>query len=796
MLYSGLIWAQDLRLVAVNQPLNVVLNTLNLEISYDDKALSAYTVNVSQSFKNPVDALYFLLKDKPFKVEKLDDVFIILPLPEIKALDLPLSSQADAKKRVLKAFLYDKYSGEPLPYAHIWFREGLISSDERGYFSIVYSDDVPFSIQISYLGYNALDTVVNTGNHKFYLKPEIHELNEILVQPSSKSMMMQSGEVAGEIRSNHQASQHLPGNPDNSVFTALRMMPGVRASGEPSEEVIVWGSQLGESQLVFDGYTLFGMKNFNDHISSVNPFLVKDIRLMKGAFDVSQNSRTGAIVEIIGHKGNMTSPEVKLNLSNYTGNIFVSMPVRKKSSLSVAYRQTYYNLYDPERYKLSENGSKMGREAVYIKPHYSFKDINVRYVGQVSDKSDYYVSLYGADDRFQFSVEQNNSYDFDASEKNRQYAGSIGYNRRWYNGSSARITASFSQFNSGVDNLTAFEIGRLQFNRTVNTIREMSVKMEGDFNVRKNLKTVLGMEWQRYNSEINVNMKVLNKPSVFVNNKIMLGKLNLKAGLRADFPISISPYIQPRLSAQFRATDEWMLTASWGLYAQYISRSPYLSAGDMQIFWNVNDSTALKASHTTTSIAYSKKGYLFSVEGYYKHLKNGRYFLDNNIFTSSNTISGLDIFAKKVFDEHSLFASWSLVNVKVPVSETGQEIKFGGIAALNPFFLSFSYVSGNGFSNISNGGHMHRENSDNDEEAVHVERHSSDNKENYKRLDLALTYRLQQPKYRIQTGVSLINVMNSKNVKYNYRLSDANSITNVYTKATPFTPMLFFELFF
>lgn len=43
---------------------------LGMEISFDDKALSAYNISVSKTFKNPEDALYHLLNNKPFKVEK------------------------------------------------------------------------------------------------------------------------------------------------------------------------------------------------------------------------------------------------------------------------------------------------------------------------------------------------------------------------------------------------------------------------------------------------------------------------------------------------------------------------------------------------------------------------------------------------------------------------------------------------------------------------------------------------------------------------------------------------------
>ncbi len=45
----------------------------------------------------------------------------------------------------------------------------------------------------------------------------------------------------------------MPGFSDNALFNVLRMMPGIRASGEPSDELYVWGSSPGESRVTLDG---------------------------------------------------------------------------------------------------------------------------------------------------------------------------------------------------------------------------------------------------------------------------------------------------------------------------------------------------------------------------------------------------------------------------------------------------------------------------------------------------------------------------------------------------------------
>lgn len=72
-------FSQEMQLSVTNKPLNAVLGMLGIEISFDNKALSAYNISVSKTFRNPEEALYYLLNNKPFKVEKINHVYIIIP---------------------------------------------------------------------------------------------------------------------------------------------------------------------------------------------------------------------------------------------------------------------------------------------------------------------------------------------------------------------------------------------------------------------------------------------------------------------------------------------------------------------------------------------------------------------------------------------------------------------------------------------------------------------------------------------------------------------------------------------
>ncbi|MDL2213895.1 hypothetical protein LJC29_08015, partial [Bacteroides sp. OttesenSCG-928-N06] len=215
-----------------------------------------------------------------------------------------------------------------------------------------------------------------------------------------------------------------------------------------------------------------------------------------------------------------------------------------------------------------------------------------------------------------------------------------------------------------------------------------------------------------------------------------------------------------------------------------------------QTVWSMADSTFTKAMHTTTGIAYSKNGMLVSLEGYYKKTKNSSYFLNNTVYNIDNTILGADLYAKKQILNHTLYGSYSINRLSKPQNELSHEIKIGGIGAFNPLYFSFSYVYGTGFAYISTGGHGHGQGYKKGQHASSGHEHTDSSNKEYSRFDMGATYRMQIKKVKLQAGVSLLNVFGTKNIKYTYQISDQNTATNIFTKATPFTPTVFFEITF
>jgi hypothetical protein len=149
---------QAFTLAVQDEPLSRVLNRLDIDISFDDGALSGYRVTVARPFGSAEQALFYLLGGKPFRVEKIGSVYIIVPGRNSEDRE----ARTETERFVVRGKAVDRASGEPLEYAVVSlfdddgsrpFVSGVTAGGGR--FSIETSR-VPKTVKINYMGYETL----------------------------------------------------------------------------------------------------------------------------------------------------------------------------------------------------------------------------------------------------------------------------------------------------------------------------------------------------------------------------------------------------------------------------------------------------------------------------------------------------------------------------------------------------------------------------------------------------------------------------------------------------------------
>lgn len=813
--------AQEIHIHASHQPLNEVLITLRdssgLQVSFNDELLSKYIITIDDHFSNPEDAIAALLSDKNLTFERLGNVFLILP------------KEPEPEVFHFSGIVKEGRSGEPLPYAHVIIGDRKLATDLRGAFTYSTTDTCLLPIKISYLGYYILDTTIaSPGRVTFNLTSATIGLREVIIVDKLIERSAQIGELAGVIRLNQKIATFLPGNTDNSVFNLLRLHPGILAAGESSNDLIIWGSYEGQSQVLFDGFTIFGLKNFNDNISAVNPLITKDIEVLKGGYNAKYGHRVGGIVNITGITGNKKKESFNLNINNLTLNSVVEIPIKKRSSLVLAYRRTFYDLYEPFDFTISRSQSTNGNALpidLRIIPDYTFRDMNAKFSTQKENGDLFFISLFQGKDKFQYNINneitKNRTIEKATSETNSQFGGSLYYGKSWAKRSKSSLTMAVRRLNSTYSDsyvvttqTPSSETIRTNDN-TYNNVAELKTVLDHQIAFNKSHMMEGGLEFIYNNVELLEDSFDVNQVNItsqatrsvaFLQDHIHLGsKLIVTPGIRINHPGNIQElYTEPRISATYSGINHVKINMATGRYYQFVSKSSVVdNAGNYRYNWVNSDKVnipVLQSNHYVISASYAYNNWLISLEGFHKNTDGLTRFINRaewdepRIFTGKSKSSGLDFYVKKEYHGHSIWVAYSLSRTleyfpyfvvqqyrRAPQDQR-HEIKTALLIDLKPVYLSTNYVFGSGLPVT----------------LIQVVNEDIEAKP-YSRLDVAATYAFSLKRINFEAGVSILNVLNTENIKYSnferVAYTQTSSIT-ILSEAIPFTPTINFKIYF
>lgn len=836
--------AQKIALNIDQRPLNKVLLDLredyNLQISFNNRLLEQCIVSNHSTYSSPEEAIKALTLACHFAYKIKNEVFIIIAL-DVKQESKELEHKGDFNYQ-FSGTLVDKESGESLPYANILIGQSGMVSDQNGRFSYSGKDSaVP--IKISYLGYYIVDsTIHSSSNHIMQLKLSLVKMDEVVIEKKQFEENVHIGKQAGLMKITHKLADQVPGSSDQTIFNLLRLQPGILAAGEQTQDYMIWGAYKGQTQILFDGISLFNITNLQDNVGAVNPLMIKSMEVMKGGYNSQIGGRVGGVVKITGLDGNANKLEGDLNINTQTVNGRVNVPVGKRASFQLSFRQSYNNTEaasdeeiiseqnksvnekdDKEEGKGNEKASDDEKKTEAIKTfpsNYNFQDLNLKFGGENKWNDRYFISFLAANDRNRGRViksldDTDASYvSIDNLNVKQQYGSSVFYGKRWRNGGITNTTFATSTLTSSFERIFEFNYASKATEEVVysetsgNNIAEMSFKVEHLFPTKKRHSTVVGggliRNWSyfgqtSFNKESDKsNVISMNRLSLFAKDKVSLSNyLKVEPGLRFDYvPGMNQVFFQPRINMVASLFKHWKFNLAFGRYRQFINEIAIVDAlGNYQYYWDIINTEAnfvLNSYHYIAGLSYSKPKFNISIESFYKTLNGLQRFIFINeegfgqSFGGIGYAYGLDFYVKKDIKKHNFWVAytWSksleyftyfaLEQLRYAPQDQRHELKGASLFNFHPFYFSFSYVYGSGLPEM-------------DKEVS--ERIS------YHRLDVAALYKFKFRKMKLETGASILNVMNIKNIRYNnFILLEGNE--KVYAEAMPFTPMVFLNIKF
>lgn len=811
---------QTIALNYSQQPLNEILLDLNdrykVQISINARLSANCIISIKQSFPTMEAALQQLAQRCGLKLVRISNVYTFRkaktkqePPPDKKPI---AQKKLPPKKYLYQGQVVEQTSLEPLPFSVIQLGKGYVVADQNGRFSFKTLHPSQ-AVKCQHLGYAVADTLLQPHHQlRLVLQPQIDLLQEVTIRGTQEVCVARLGENAGRIKFNDLNNSLVPGATNDLVTNNLRLYPGIMAAGESTSDFMIWGAYAGQNHVLYDGITMFNSWGVSDDIGRVNPFMIKNMEVYKGGYNVPYGDRVGGVVMINTKAGNRNQATADLSLNNRLANLYVNVPMfGNNASLQVAGRKSYYQLL-----KLSADPVE-NREVIV--PEYDYSDLSLKFSATFANhdqlEASFIASRDNYDGKFESNVVARRDLIEDVNIQSNQAGGSLQYIKNWGNGAgvsslvlarshySPQLTSNYSlqtRFSTEPKTVKAFTWD--------NTIAETSVKLKHRWAAGQTQQLELNVGLISNQSSLNsknqdrVLQDVDNRQvraTFYVHDQLRLSsRLHLQLGLKADMPLSTKQvYWQPRITGRYDLSSRWNFHFGWGKYNQFIAKNPVIDAfGNQTDIWQVSDGGRVpvaEAFHHVVGFAYLAQGLELSIEGYYNTSSGFNRFviqkgqLPERQALEANSL-GLDIYVKKRWRGHELWLAYSRAHVQeyqtqrfsvnncsleAPHSQN-HELKGALVLNFSPFHFSFTHAYGSGFSNNPDC----------------AQQNQLDIRP-YHRTDAAMQYRFQWRRTYFEAGFSILNLFNQINVRLNQSVSVPGDNSIVNTIGIPFTPTVY-----
>jgi hypothetical protein len=563
-------------------------------------------------------------------------------------------------KYTLSGYVKDKKNGEEIIGATIAVKslgKGTVTNS-YGFYSLTLPEG-SYTVTYSFVGYKATEQSVILNKNitlNVELNTEDIELQEVEVTAEKtktaqeKPISMLTLEVA--------KAKELPalfGEVD--LLKSIQLLPGIQAAGEGNAGFNVRGGANDQNLILLDEATVYNASHLFGFFSVFNADAIKDVDIYKGGIPAKYGGRLSSLLDIRMRDGNNKKFSGSGGIGLISSRLTLEGPIQKeKSSFIISGRRTYADLF----LKLSPN-KDLRNNTLY------FYDFNAKANYKLSDKDRIYLSGYFGRDVLGLA----NLFGFDWGNATATLRWNHIYGSKLF----SNITLIYSNFDYGIN----IDVSETQNFSVKSGIDDIGLKADYAYYANPNSTIYFGGQtvWHKFSpgkfepirstsifqTDILPSKNALES-SVYIDHKYTFKKrLDIRYGLRftafdvlgksteylwdktnPDLPVTdtlefaslkkIKSYYgpEPRIALSYSLNENMALKTSWDHTYQFIHQLSNSATTFPTDLWvpsglhikpQISDQYALGFFHTL------KKGWEYSVELYYKDMKNQIDYRDN-----------------------------------------------------------------------------------------------------------------------------------------------------------------------
>ncbi len=559
-------------------------------------------------------------------------------------------SDAKSGERLIGATVIDKRSGQ-----------GAVTNT-YGFFSLTLPKD-SVTLLASYIGFQAQGI-------QLYLNANV-EIN----LPLESSTVLKEVEVVAQryerIESRAQMSridvpiQQIKNVPallgETDVLKVLQLLPGVSGGGEGQSGIYVRGGGPDQNLILLDGVPVYNASHLFGFFSVFNADAIKDVTLTKGGFPARYGGRLSSVIEINMKEGNENEFHGEGSIGIVASKLTLEGPIKKgKSSFLISARRTYIDLL--ARPLIKAGFRSEGSEGV---AGYYFYDLNAKVNYRLSNKDRLYLSFYTGKDKFYLDLtekDQSSNSKYEFTLNTGLGWGNLTTAARWNHVINPKLfantTVTYSRYNfntnTGATDRETFTDGTPNTEYIyevayISGIDDIAAKLDFDYapNPAHLIKFGANAIFHNFDpGEFNTRIKDSDTNS---DQRSKYGQTAVDAPelaayieddwkisdrLRTNYGLHLSSFIaggkayfsaQPRFNIRYLLNHDWALKGAFSTMRQYIHLLTNETIGLPTDLWLPTTKTIKPQDAWQVALGAAKtlgKDYEFSIEAYYKKMKN------------------------------------------------------------------------------------------------------------------------------------------------------------------------------
>ncbi len=477
-----------------------------------------------------------------------------------------LSISGFSQTGVIRGFVYDKKTGEPVIGCNVYLGDGTMwgsGTDVNGFFTVSKVPPGKYTMVASAVGFQKFSKEVEiidgrTINDKIFLEESVQKIDEVII--SGEKQQMKTQVQTSVIRVTPKQMERIPNigsEPDLAQY--LQVLPGVIFTGDQGGQLYIRGGAPIQNKVLLDGMIIYNPFHSIGLFSVFDTDIIKQVEVLTGGFGANYGGRISSIMDITTRDGNKNRMSGKFSASTFLAKALIEGPIKKAKSDSDG----------SSSFILTAKHSFLEQSSKYLYKYidtaglpFNFTDI----YGKISlnSKNGSKVNLFG------FNFNDNVTYR-DITD--------IGWNTYGFGTNAVLIPGDYPAL---IKANIAYSKYLITMNEADQQPRQSSID---GFNVGLEFVYIFGKDQLEYGIEtlgFNTNFNYFNSVgrkitqqqfttelAGYVRYKMTLGKFLIEPSFRLHYYASLSEASpEPRLGLKYNMSDNFRVKFAAGMYSQ------------------------------------------------------------------------------------------------------------------------------------------------------------------------------------------------------------------------------------